>query len=80
MEEWNHAIIATMKKGFLELDKLTPAEQDTLFALQIGADFRRISIGSQALTSQKQLITVLGFSEIDITNEVSAENLNKHSL
>ena len=34
---------------------------DLLFALEPGADFNRISIGSTAVTDDNQLVTVLGF-------------------
>jgi hypothetical protein len=66
--------------GFTKLDTLSAAEEDALFAIQVGADFTRISIGNPAITNQKQLIIVLGYSETDITGEISAENLSKHSL
>jgi hypothetical protein len=69
-----------MVAGLSRLEKLTPWEQDALFAIQLGADFTRISIGNPALTTSKQLIIVLGFSETDITGEVSADTLKTHKV
>jgi hypothetical protein len=77
---WKTEIRQALIAGFTKLDTLSAAEEDALFAIQVGADFTRISIGNPAITNQKQLIIVLGYSETDITGEISAENLSKHSL
>lgn len=79
-KDWNSTIKNAMVNAFNSLEKLSQAEQDALFAIQIGADFTRISIGNPAITNQKQLIVVLGYSETDITGEISADNLKKHQL
>jgi hypothetical protein len=44
------------------IEKLPVAEQDVLLSMLVGADFKRISTGDSAITSQKQKITVLGYS------------------
>ena len=59
---------------------MSAAEEDALFAIQVGADFTRISIGNPAITNQKQLIIVLGYSETDITGDIKAEDLKNHKL
>ena len=69
-----------MIAGFSKLETLSESEQDALFAIQVGADFTRISIGNPAITIQKQLIIVLGYSESDITGEVNADTLKNHTL
>lgn len=79
-KDWNSTIRSAIINAFNSLEKLSQAEQDALFAIQIGADFTRISIGNPAITNQKQLIVVLGYSETDITGEISADNLKKHQL
>jgi hypothetical protein len=44
------------------IEKLPVAEQDVLLSMLVGADFKRISTGDSAVTSQNQKITVLGYS------------------
>ena len=47
--------------AYLHIETLSNVDRDLVFALEPGADFNRISIGSTAVTDDNQLVTVLGF-------------------
>ena len=63
--DWCEDIKSTLTSSLLNVGNLTQAERDTLFSLQIGSDFQRISVGSQVVTASNQLLTVLGYAEKD---------------
>lgn len=72
--------MATFKESLLNAEKLTEAEIDTIFGMQVGAEFQRVSIGTRVTTSQDQLLTVLGYTEKKVAGELSEADLKDHKL
>lgn len=78
--QWKEELKSVMVNAFGRLETLNETEQDCIFAIQPGSDFTRLSVGNFATTSQKQLIIVLGFSDVDITGDLNADTLSKTHL
>ena len=58
---WCAQIKEALTNAYLNIETLSNVDRDLVFALEPGADFTRVSIGSAAITDNNQLITVLGF-------------------
>jgi len=64
----------------LKIQELPIVDVDVFMGMFMGADFLRVSVGTQGVTSKNQLVTILGYSSSTMTGELSDEELKKHSM
>ena len=61
-EQQRRVFVTELKDKLLIIDKVPLPELDIIFSILSGGDFLGLQVGSHALTKDKQLITIVGFS------------------
>jgi len=77
---WQRVISKELKRMLLQIQTATDAEIDAIMSLMQESAFKRISAGSLARTNQMQLITVLGFSDKQISSSMQIDDIKKLKL